>query len=253
MDRLLAGRATRSPARRQIGACLDAETLAAWADEALEARELAAPKRMRPTARGVRRSRGDGEDAPLAPAQAVAPLVEAGVRMAGPADRPCAAVLVWTILPNRGPGVRASGRGASKPLRRHRSRRRKMRPRRSQSFHPLGSHVHAGERDADVGGGEESICLARRKAPTLENRRRPRTKAENDKQRPRPPLAPLPARRRPPTGCADGCRDAAAAPAAAARAAGGRSRFGAPETIVVSSNPATRFRLMRGGGGATIG
>ena len=40
IDRLLAGRATRGPGNSTDG-CLDADTLAAWADGALEAGALA--------------------------------------------------------------------------------------------------------------------------------------------------------------------------------------------------------------------
>ena len=39
MDRLLAGALKARAAPAPGGACLDAETLAAWADEALDARE----------------------------------------------------------------------------------------------------------------------------------------------------------------------------------------------------------------------
>src|SRR5512138_325541 len=69
IDRLLAGRATRRPGN-PTDACLDAETLAAWADGALDAGALAAAEaHAADCARCQAMLAAMARTAPLAPAQ----------------------------------------------------------------------------------------------------------------------------------------------------------------------------------------
>src|SRR6188474_2969365 len=104
IDRLLAGRATRSPGDTPdpADACLDADTLAAWADGALDAGALAtAEAHAADCARCQAMLAAMARTAPLAPARAVAPWWKPAFRWLVPLTAAAAAVLVWTIVPPR--------------------------------------------------------------------------------------------------------------------------------------------------------
>ena len=101
IDRLLAGRATRSPGNA-TDACLDADTLAAWADDALDAGALAAAEaHAADCARCQAMLAAMARTTPLAPAQAAAPWWKPAFRWLVPLTAAAAAVLVWTIVPQR--------------------------------------------------------------------------------------------------------------------------------------------------------
>src|SRR5262249_58698991 len=83
IDRLLAGRATRSSGN-STDACLDADTLAAWADGALDAGALAAAEaHAADCARCQAMLAAMARTAPLAPTQVVAPWGKPAIRWLG--------------------------------------------------------------------------------------------------------------------------------------------------------------------------
>ena len=177
IDRLLAGRATRSPddAIDTTDACLDADTLAAWADDALDAGALAAAEaHAADCARCQAMLAAMARTTPLAPAQAVAPWWKPAFRWLVPLTAlppPCSSGQSFRNATD-GSTCDRSARAPTR-LRRRRSRRRRLRGtcggRRRAAR--VGRHAHAAPRDADVGGGEgRSICLA--VAPKREGGRR---------------------------------------------------------------------------------
>src|SRR4030095_13059838 len=104
IDRLLAGGAGRSPGDPpdRADACLDADTLAAWADDALDAGALAAAEaHAADCARCQALLAAMARAALLDPARPGAPWWRPAFRWLVPLTAAAAAVLVWTIVPPR--------------------------------------------------------------------------------------------------------------------------------------------------------
>ena len=276
IDRLLAGRAVRSPGDtpNRADTCLDADTLAAWADDALDAGALAAAEaHAADCARCQAMLAAMARTTPLAPAQAVAPWWKPAFRWLVPLTAAVTAVLVWTIVPPRDGRVTVHQVSES-----------------ADATPPPSVATPPSSRDepAAVGGVPPTSAVTptpRRETQTLAeakevDRSRQAADAEANKKGAAPAdasaLADATTRnadlsRRSAQGAkaegatadarADRARsaeNAAAAPAAPAPPMARRFSFGAPETVIVSSNPASRWRILQGGqvqrsadGGAT--
>jgi hypothetical protein len=287
IDRLLAGRAARNPGN-STDACLDADTLAAWADDALEAGALAAAEaHAADCARCQAMLAAMARTTRLAPAQAVAPWWKPALRWLVPLTAAAAAVLVWTIVPPRDgrltvhqvsesadttpppsvatpPSSRDPAAVAVAPP----TPAVTPTPRRETQTLAEAKDVDLSRQIADP--SRRSADLSRRSAEgaqaegaqaegaQAEGARAKGAKAENDKKRPAADpraLADASART---DRARTAAENAAAAPAAPAQPMAQTFSFGAPETIIVSSNPASRWRILQGGqvqrsadGGAT--
>jgi hypothetical protein len=265
LDRLLAGRATRSQGN-STDACLDADTLAAWADGALEAGALAtAEAHAADCARCQAMLAAMARTTPLAPAQAVAPWWKPAFRWLVPLTAAAAAVLVWTIVPSRDgritvhqvsesadstppPSVAttpSSGEPAAVAVGPPTSAVTPTPRRETQKL------AEAKEADADL--SRRSAESAKADSATAES-----AKAENDKKSPAADARALADASTRTDRARTAAENAAAAPAAPAQPMARTFSFGAPETIIVSSNPASRWRILQGGqvqrsadGGAT--
>jgi len=101
IDRLLAGRAARGSAD-STAACLDADTLAAWADGALDAAALAtAEAHAADCARCQAMLSAMARTAPVGATAAATSWWMPSLRWLVPLTAAAAAVLVWTIVPSR--------------------------------------------------------------------------------------------------------------------------------------------------------
>jgi Photosynthesis system II assembly factor YCF48 len=265
IDRLLAGRATRNQGN-SADACLDADTLAAWADGALDAGALAtAEAHAADCARCQAMLAAMARTTPLAPAQAVAPWWKPAFRWFVPLTAAAAAVLVWTMVPPRDGQVTVHQVSESAdatpppPVATPSSRE----PAAIAVVPPTSAVTPTPRRETQKLAEAKEVDLSRQTAETmkadLSHRSAEGAKAENDKKSPAAAdasaLADASARadRARPAG-----ENAAAAPAAPAQPMAKTFSFGAPDTVVVSSNPASRWRILQGGqvqrsadGGAT--
>ena len=257
VDQLLAGTLKARARVAPDGACLDAETLGAWADGALDVRErasaeahaadcarcqalLAAMVRTLPppaAAKSPWRLPALGWLVPLT-AAAIALTIWVAVPKPGPPQRPDAvATIVDQVAPAAPPAPRANeqAKAAAEP-----------------------------EPQGQVAGGQTASASAR---PPVALRERQETGAlEKKEASPAPPTsASAPsevsnvARAAPPVGAVavpntmPGAPPSSSADVSARReAASAPSRLSAfanrMENLIVSSNPATRFRLLPGGG-----
>jgi Photosynthesis system II assembly factor YCF48 len=260
IDRLLAGRTPRSPGN-STDACLDAESLAAWADGALDAAALAAAEaHAADCARCQAMLAAMARTAPLAPAQAVAPWWKPAFRWLVPLTAAAAAVLVWTIVQAR------DGRVVVHQI----SESPESTPpppvaAPSPSREPAAVAVAPPTTAVTPTPGSETRTLAEpkevesRQAADQYRLSAESTKADGAKGDKKSPAADVLAEAATRTDRArTTAENAAAAPAAPAQPMVKTFSFGAPETIIVSSNPASRWRILQGGqvqrsadGGAT--
>lgn len=249
------------------GGCLDADTLAAWADHALSARELAAAEaHAADCARCQAMLAAMAKTAPAAPAAAAAPWWLPSLRWLVPLTAAAAAVLIWTIVPMRmGPvNVRQVSQSAESIV---------------EPPSPTQPPSPAAARDAVAPSSATAVNeRARREqqvpaeAKDLEVDKKSADGAKADAMAEANAALKAPAQRTD-LSRAEGAKAdtrlekrqaaaevAAAAPPAAPVAAPAAKTFsfGAPETVIVSSNPASRWRILPGGavqrssdGGAT--
>jgi len=280
IDRLLAGRATRSPgdAPESTDACLDPDTLAAWADHALDAGALAAAEaHAADCARCQAMLAAMARTAPLTPAQVVTPWWKPALRWLVPLTAAAAAVLVWTIVPPR------EGRVTVHQV----SESADATPPTSSSREPAAVGVAPPTSAVAPTPRREAQSLAeakeadlKRQAADADNKKaaasadasaladaatRNAELSRDSNERAKADLSRRSAEAAKAEGStadarADRARsaeNAAAAPAPAQPMAKTFS-FGAPQTVIVSSNPASRWRILQGGqvqrsadGGAT--
>lgn len=258
IDRLLAGRAPRSPGDTidTTDACLDADTLAAWADDALEAGALAAAEaHAADCARCQAMLAAMAKTTPLAPAQAAAPWWKPALRWMVPLTAAAAAVLVWTIVPPRDERVAVHQVSESADT----TPQPSVAPPSSQPaavavVPPTSAVTPAPRRETQTSAEAKDVDLSRRSA---EIAKAEGARAENDKKTPADARALADASTRTDR-ARTAAENAAAAPAAPAQPMARTFSFGAPERVIVSSNPASRWRILEGGqvqhsadGGAT--
>jgi hypothetical protein len=263
IDRLLAGRATRSSGN-STDACLDADTLAAWADGALDAGALAAAEaHAADCARCQAMLAAMARTAPLAPAQAVASWWKPAFRWLVPLTAAAAAVLVWTIVPSRDGrvAVRQVSEDATTTPPPPVASPSPSQERAPATVVPPTSAVTPTPRRETQTLAETKEAELSRQAADLSRRSAKNAKAEGAEADKRSPAAGA-------TALADASTRTDRTPTAAENAAAARSApaqpmartfsFGAPETVIVSSNPASRWRILQGGqvqrsadGGAT--
>jgi hypothetical protein len=262
IDRLLAGRATRSQGP-STDACLEADTFAAWADGALDAGALAtAEAHAADCARCQAMLAAMARTAPLAPAEVVAPWWKPALRWLVPLTAAAAAVLVWTVVPSRDGRVTVhqvseSADATSPPSV------------ATPSFRePAAVDVVPSTSAVSPTPRREPQALAEAKEADLSRRSAEGAKAEgakaesagpeNDKKNPAAAASVLADASTRTDRSRTAAENAAAAPAAPAQPMAKTFSFGAPETVIVSSNPASRWRILQGGqvqrsadGGAT--
>jgi hypothetical protein len=239
IDRLLAGAMPRG-SEEPAGACLDADTLAAWADEALDASELAAAEaHAADCARCQAMLAAMVKTAPATPVTATFPWRLTSLRWLVPVTAAAAAVFLWTIVPLRdGPAnVRQVSQSAeSIPSPPSRTQPASPAPATDAVAPPSAAAV-----DERTRGEQQTPAEAK----DLEADKKNAASADAHI------VLDAPARG------ADGRlekRQAAAEVAAAAPTEAPASApaaktfsFGAPETVIVSSNPASRWRILQGG------
>jgi hypothetical protein len=299
IDRLLAGRATRGSADSaggpvppklvfggpSEGGCLDADTLAAWADGALDAAALAtAEAHAADCARCQAMLSAMAMTAPAGATAAATSWWMPSLRWLVPLTAAAAAVLVWTIVPQRDGqmNVRQVSRSAdatpppsveTPPSSKEfapvavappasavsptpRSELRTLAESKDVSPSRRGSDAEA---DKKAAATAETTALAdattrnadlSRRSADLSRRSADGAKADGAK------AEGATAQGRPDR--ARAAENAATAPAAAPPPMARTFSFGAPETVIVSSNPASRWRILQGGavqrssdGGAT--
>ena len=265
MDRLLTGRAARGSAD-STAACLDADTLAAWIDNSLSAVEMAAAEtHAADCARCQAVLAAMAKTTPLAPAQAGAPFWKPAFRWLVPLTAAAAAVLVWTIVPQRDgqftvhqvsesadttpppsvatpPSSREPAAVAVAPPTSAVTptpRRETQKLAEAKEVSPESANAESAKADLSRRSGEAAKAETDKKSPAADARVLADASTRTDRAR-----APA--------------ENAAAAPAAPAQPMAKTFSFGAPETIIVSSNPASRWRILQGGqvqrsadGGAT--
>jgi hypothetical protein len=262
IDRLLAGRAMRSPddAIDTTDACLDADTLAAWADDALDAGALAAAEaHAADCARCQAMLAAMARTTPLGPAQAVAPWWKPALRWMVPLTAAAAAVLVWTIVPQRDgrENVRQVSQSADATPPPSVETPPSSKESAAIAVAPPASAVTptpTPRRETQTSAEAKDVELSRLSA---EIAKAEGAKAENDKKTPADARALADASTRTDR-ARTAAENAAAAPAAPAPPMAKTYSFGAPATVIVSSNPASRWRILQGGqlqhsadGGAT--
>jgi hypothetical protein len=255
VDRLLAS-TLRARAEAASGAgCLDAETLAAWADGALDAREQAAAE-----AHAADCERCQALLAAMVrttpPSSAAAPFRTRLLWWLAPIVPVAAALVIWIAVPNREPlqqsdhGVVAVDEPApmARPSAQADVKARALpdaqAPRQAANQRDVATPAPVPPA-GDLREQRSVAPLDKAAAPT------PAATANALSEQvaiapavPGPTPASSAAPSAPSAKEADALarRDAASAPARLSAFAG------APESVVVSSNPATRFRLLRGGG-----
>jgi hypothetical protein len=231
VDRLLAGTLAAEGAE-PAGACLDADTLAAWADNTLNADELAAAEgHAADCARCQAMLAAMVRTAPAASDTAASPWFVPSLRWLIPLTA-AAAVIVWIVVP-----LREMGPVNVRQV--------------SQSAEPTGAP------DATTAAADAVVPSA---AGTADGRRRrdqetPGQENQVEADKKAAASAEAKAFADAPALSSDTLLDKVqVAPGPAARAFG----FGAPEAVIVSSNPASRWRILPGGavqrsadGGAT--
>ncbi len=255
MDRLLAATLKARAEAEPGAACLDAETLAAWADGALDARERAAAE-----AHAADCGRCQALLAAMVrtapPSSAAAPFRTRLLWWLAPIVPVAAALVIWFAVPNREP-LQQSDHGviavaepapAARPAPQADVKARALpdvqAPREAANQRDVATPAPAPPAD-DLRERRSVAPLDKATAPT------PAAAANAlSEQVAVAPAAPAaaPASNAAPSALsakeADASvrRDAASAPARLSTFAA------APDVVIVSSNPATRFRLVRGGG-----
>ena len=238
-------------------ACLDAETLAAWADGALDAREQAAAE-----AHAADCGRCQALLAAMVrttpPSSAAAPFRARLLWWLAPIVPVAAALVIWFAVPNREPlqqsdhGVIAvdepapAARPAAQADEKTKALADVQAPREAANQRDVATPTPAAVPPAgDLRERRGVAPLDKAPAPT------PAATANAlSEQVAIAPAVPAPA---PASGAAPSAQSAKEADASARRDAAPAparlSTFAAtPDVVIVSSNPATRFRLLRGGG-----
>jgi Photosynthesis system II assembly factor YCF48 len=241
------------------GGCLDADTLAAWADNALSAGELAAAQtHAADCARCQAMLAAMVKTAPATPVTATFPRRLISLRWLVPVTAAATAVLLWTIVPLRdGPVIvrQVSQSAESIPQPPSPTQPASPAPATDAVVPPSAADVNERARREqqtpaeakDVDLSRRSADLSRRSAD-LSRRSAAGAKAEGAEADKKNAASADLSRR----GDARLEKMQASAPAAKTFS------FGAPETVIVSSNPASRWRILQGGavqrsadGGAT--
>jgi Putative zinc-finger len=257
VDRLLAGTLKARAEAVPDAACLDAETLAAWADGALDARERASAEAHAADCGRCQALLAAMVRTSPPPAAAAAPFRLRLLWWLAPIVPVAAALVIWFAVPNREPrqqsdaGVSAVDQAAPAPQavvpadatdKVQAKGQSEARP-EAQPETQLRGRV-ANERNTAPAPTQPPADLrARKEEAPLEKRAVLAAPASADALSNAAAGAPAAPPASPPPALAEAGprRDAAASSRAFNFAT-------TPETIIVSSNPSTRFRLLRGGG-----
>jgi Photosynthesis system II assembly factor YCF48 len=259
VDRLLAGAMPRG-SEEATSSCLDADTLAAWADHALNARELAAAEaHTADCARCQAMLAAMAKTAPATPVAATFPWRLTSVRWLVTVTAAAAAVLIWTIVPLRdGPAtVRQVSQGAESIAQPPSPTQPAVPPPATDAVAPQSAAaVNERAREQQTPAEAKDLEADKKNAASADLSRRSAEGAKADANAVLDAPARPDARLEKMQAAAEGGAAANAAPASAPAAK--TFSFGAPETVIVSSNPASRWRILQGGtvqrssdGGAT--
>ena len=251
VDRLLAGTLKARAEAVPDAACLDAETLAAWADGALDAREQASAEAHAADCGRCQALLAAMVRTTPPPSAAAAPFRTRLLWWLAPIAPVAAAVAIWFAVPNREPlqqsddGAVAVEQAADAKVKAQpepQPQDQVVNKRDAAPMTPRDTAAVPAPPPADLRARNEEAPLEKRAAPAAANTVADAA-AGAPASPPPPPLAPATAR-------APARALAEPGPRREAFAASSRlSTFAnAPETIIVSSNPSTRFRLLRGGG-----
>ena len=235
VDRLLAGTLKARPGALAAGVCLDVETLAAWADGALDASERATAE-----AHAADCAHCQAMLAAMVRTMPAAEDARSWWRMPAlgwlvPLTAAAAALAIWIAVPNRSV-VQQSDHGAVAV-----DQATPATPAQAKS--QAGSAPqHRVAKEQDAPGPPAVDVRERRDAPArAQQAASADALADSANVAPAAPLARS-APAAPPPSAAQSSMRALSAPARVSTFAGGI------EPIIVSSNPATRFRLLPGGG-----
>ena len=264
VDRLLAGTLKARAEAVPDAGCLDADTLAAWADDALDARERASAEAHAADCGRCQALLAAMVRTSPPPAAAAAPFRLRLLWWLAPIVPVAAALVIWFAVPNRPPLEQSDG-GVSAvdqvavaprsvaPADETARTQAKAQP-EPQPEAQLRGRVANERETAPVPAQPLEDLRARKEEAPLEKRAVPAAPASADAlsnvaagaaAAGAAPASPLPA-------FAPASPPAAAAEASPRRDVAASSRVStfaaAPETVIVSSNPSTRFRLLRGGG-----
>lgn len=249
LDRLLADTLKARPVSAPEDSCLDAETLAEWADDGLSVRERAAVEaHAADCARCQALLAAMVKTAPAAPAAAASWRMPA-VTWLIPAAAVAAALVVWVVVPGRGPIQQTEGpvsaiaevatapasaaKSSSSPETEAKSLGRVVAPAGAPEITTQPSTAAEATRDA-LAKDKESSALDKVTASTNATARSDAAASSVNG----PGAAPQAAGRvpaSPPPSAVLAERNSAAA------------RLGAPETLIVSTNPSSRWRIVPGG------
>jgi hypothetical protein len=244
LDRLLAETMARGAAE-PVGACLDADTLAAWADNALDTGELAAAEaHAADCARCQAMLAAMVKTAPTPAAAAAFPWRMPLLRWIVPLTAAAAAIIVWTTVSLRDEGP-ANVRQVSQSA--------KANPAPAAATAAPDALALSASRTPSSSGRREQETPRQDKKAESENKTRavPDANAASDV-----PAHSAYARLEKAQASADaaaappGASPPAAAPAAPLRASASAAKalsVVVPETVIVSSNPASRWRILPGG------
>ena len=232
VDRLLAGTLNVRAGAAPEGACLDAETLAAWADDALDALE-----RAKAEAHAADCGRCQALLAAMVttmppPSASKSPWRMRSLWWLVPMTSAATALVIWVTVPGRAPVQRSDS--AAAPVD------------QVDQIAPAFRSAPPADAKAKV-QAEEAAALEKKASSASSASANARSSAETV-AREAPPAAdaavPGAAPAAPPAQAAEPVARRAATPALAQRSA-----FANPlDSVIVSSNPATRFRLLPGGG-----
>jgi len=253
VDRLLAStlgaRAEAAPA----AGCLDAETLAAWADGALDAREQAAAE-----AHAADCGRCQALLAAMVrttlPSSAAAPFRTRLLWWLAPIVPVAAALVIWFAVPNREP-LQQSDHGViavDEPV--PTARPAVPADVKTRALPDVRApREDANQRDTATPAPPSGDLRERRDITPLNKTAVPTPAATANALSEQVAIAPVVPAPAPPSSAAPSAQSANEADATARRdAAPAPARLStfaaAPDVVIVSSNPATRFRLLRGGG-----
>ena len=244
LDRLLAGTLARE-ATESAGACLDAQTLAAWADDGLNAGDRAAAEaHAADCGRCQAMLAAMVKSAPATPGAAASPWRLPSLRWLIPLTAAAAAAIVWTVVPLRQTGP-ATVRQVSQSAESVEAPASATVPQEADRLSAPRTASSSARGDQETPRQDKELEADRKNARSLD------ANAESDA-----PARSADARLEKAQAASE---TATAAPAAAPPAAAAKAfSFGAPETVIVSSNPASRWRILPGGavqrsadGGAT--
>lgn len=244
VDRLLPG-ALRARAGAAPGDCLDAETLAAWADEALDARERAGAEAHAADCARCQALLAAMVRSLPPPSAAKSPFRGRSLWWLAALTPVAAALVVWFAVPGRAPVQQSESAAAVDQV----APSSQPAPRSAPPANAPAAVRTDTALQSTLANEPQSMLAKERNAEALERKASPAPPAGvNAVSEPATTMAAAPAPGAAPAASPAPAADAAARREAASAPARASAFADAVERVIVSSNPATRFRLLPGGG-----